>query len=590
MSTLSAPKRRRPTTRSQAHEDDAPPDETQPTRPGLATRPGNDQIHPAVEAGVVSTRRTPTQKAADDKKAAAAQKRAEAEEAEKLARVAAIEDKQRQQDDKYQQTAHHPVDPPRSSRPSQRPREPDFDAEELEEMENGHEEEDDEDGSDAEEEAPQRKKKQPKKTREDILSVRDTQDATGTPVSSGHKRSRSTTSANETVTKKKAKRGKTSGLSEGVKKALKKGKVDEGAAEIVKYGGPAKDDDKEEDVERAKGGQKGLPQASRATIVKLAPVKSLTQKAQRGDGSKRWSTAHIPGPAGNAKKFNDEVAPRIRIEVAKLGPWDQLTVEARQGILDKIYTDTKMDADSDLWSSLCRQRTSAYRTSFPPQAHLCMQQFIQQSIETVKNMTAAQLEEWDGFQLDKPDDMREYVAGLPVELKDKNKVLHYRDFESEEVKSAYCQSQPILYTYAAHLAYLKSLPAGIDFKSANVSALALAALAWERELSFWASGVYVGPTRSQTDHFSQDNWGDYVEERGDKRVKVSRATRPVPSLKLWTSDKWEAVNKLASKYIPEDTNKGPGSKAAAKRRSASLSSSDAESTGVEEEQDVIIID
>ncbi|KAJ7648026.1 hypothetical protein FB45DRAFT_895054 [Roridomyces roridus] len=186
--------------------------------------------------------------------------------------------------------------------------------------------------------------------------------------------------------------------------------------------------------------------------------------------------------------------------------------------------------------------------------------------------------------------MREYVAGLLLELKDKNKVLHYREFESEEVKSGYCQSQPILYTYAAHLAYLKSLPAGIDYKSANVGALALAALAWERELGFWASGEYVGPTRSQSDHFSQDNWGDCVEERGDKMVKVHRATRPVPSLKLWTPEKWEDVNKLASKYIPADTNKGPGSKAAAKRRSASLASSDTESNGVEEEPAVIIID
>lgn len=81
--------------------------------PGLKTRAKNKATHPAVNAGVEKgTRRTPAQM---QQAREAEQKRVDKsalQQQKALARLAAVEDKQLEEDDAYAETANHPVDRP----------------------------------------------------------------------------------------------------------------------------------------------------------------------------------------------------------------------------------------------------------------------------------------------------------------------------------------------------------------------------------------------------------------------------------------------------------------------------------------------
>ncbi|KAJ7711165.1 hypothetical protein B0H14DRAFT_3524645 [Mycena olivaceomarginata] len=192
----------------------APPD-----APGLATRGNNKTVKPAEAAGLVNTRRSSEQKAADDAREAEEKACAEQEEEKKLARVAAIEDKQRQQDLKYRQHANRPIDsdpphrpPHKNTSPGPDPRSPsttparddfiltlssdpranDDESDTYKTPEQSSDDQDDTDDTDdnkgGDSAVPRRKK--PKKGRADIKATRQTQDNTGTPEieSSGQKR------------------------------------------------------------------------------------------------------------------------------------------------------------------------------------------------------------------------------------------------------------------------------------------------------------------------------------------------------------------------------------------------------------------
>ncbi|KAF8170856.1 hypothetical protein K438DRAFT_1982417 [Mycena galopus ATCC 62051] len=272
-----------------------------PDAPGLTTRSANKSIRPAEVAGLVNTRRSSEQKAADDAREAEEKELAEQEEDEKLARIAAIEDKQHQEDLEYRQNGNHPVDPPRrkthkNASPGPAPRSPsttpacddpmlyeqeEIGAEELEEIDEGknpyandnesdetsNDEDDIEDVEDDEESdtAVQRPKKKLKKGRAHIQAARQTRDSTGTPEieSSGQKR-KAKDYGKEKAPAKKPKTGKKAGLTAGVKSRLKGNKAREGddVDGVVQYGGPALDDDTGEVVEREKGGKGKPKQAS----------------------------------------------------------------------------------------------------------------------------------------------------------------------------------------------------------------------------------------------------------------------------------------------------------------------------------------
>jgi hypothetical protein len=82
-------------------------------RPGLKTREKNKKTHPAVNAGVEKKRRRTAaqmERARDDETTSRALSKLEDEKA--LRRLAALEDKQREDDILYAKSANHPADRP----------------------------------------------------------------------------------------------------------------------------------------------------------------------------------------------------------------------------------------------------------------------------------------------------------------------------------------------------------------------------------------------------------------------------------------------------------------------------------------------
>ncbi|KAK7001877.1 hypothetical protein R3P38DRAFT_2795332 [Favolaschia claudopus] len=192
----------------------------QPSGPGLTTRAGNKNIHPAQLAGLVP--KTAEERAEEKGRAAETKAQSDHTKDTALAAIAAIEDEQRREDIEYGETANHPPAPARPHRQTQTPQ---FSAEEEEEMDSGKNlscltlefvftcisdpEADDSSGSDAfrppddsndssdDEEDPDNsegdedasaaipRKKKKKFSRADIQAVRQTQDIAGTPEIGG---------------------------------------------------------------------------------------------------------------------------------------------------------------------------------------------------------------------------------------------------------------------------------------------------------------------------------------------------------------------------------------------------------------------
>ncbi|KAJ6582259.1 hypothetical protein B0H19DRAFT_1252368 [Mycena capillaripes] len=557
-----------------------------PDAPGLTTRSTNKTVRPAEAAGLVNTRRSSEQKAADDAREAEEKARAEKEEDEKLARVVAIEDKQRQQDIEYRQNANHPVEPSRrkthkstspgparrspSTTPADDEQDPyanDSASDTFEPPEESSNDEDDiEDNGDDEDSdsAVPLPKKKPKKRRADIHAARQTQDSTGTPEieSSGQKR-KAKDNGKGKAPAKKTKLGKKAGLAAGAKSTLERDKVKEGDGGdgSVQYGGPALDDD-----------------AGEVSIVRIeAPAKRITQKEQRGDGTKRWKLSHIPGSARNGDIFTNDVWPNIRQNLGRAIPWDAVTDKQVQGELDRFYGKGEMTAGADVFRGLISYRTHYWRGGFPTQAHKC----IVEMVENSKKREADGIDHMDDIKLHTSEGMQTYIElMLEVDGATRTKAFQWRKWDDDDAKHlGLFQSSLILYTYAYHLALLEALPGGREPTEPALGALILASQAMERELGYWKTGEYVAPGKSQKEQFSFDQWGDCDEEATATRPKRHnpRATRFVPSIRKWTEEQWEQVNAAAAHYMDKKR----------KARSASVVSSDAESV-VEQEPELII--
>ncbi|KAK7001905.1 hypothetical protein R3P38DRAFT_3283719 [Favolaschia claudopus] len=587
----------------------------QPSGPGLTTRAGNKNIHPAQLAGLVP--KTAEERAEDNERAAEVKAQSDRTKDSALAAIAAIEDEQRRKDIEYGETAHHPPPP---ARPQRRIRTPQLSPEEEEEMNLGknlqflpleflftcnadpeandsesgdsdsfrppdesNDSGDDEDEPDASEDdegasaAPPRKKNK-KFSRADIQAARQTQDITGTPEIGGGGGKRKANDNGEKSVAKKTKIAKKSGMVSGAKERLKRreAKGTEDSDGMVHYGGPAIDDDADEIVEREKKG-KGRAQASIVRIV--APAKRVTQKELRGDGSKRWTVKHIPGPAGNGDTFTDTVWPNLRKELGQLPPWHSLSDAQVQGVLDKFFTKFKMNAKDDVWQGLIMYRTNTWRAGFPLQAHRCVVDMVDNAKKRAEDGTAPP----DEIPLHTPEGMKDYVASM-LELDEANykmKVFQWREWD--EVQDKYTglfQSSIILFTYSYHLAFLAALPGGLDVEAPAIGALLLASQAMERELGFWATGLYVPPGRSQKEQFSNDNWGDYTAESATTQRLMRRATYFVDSLKQLQGEQWEKINSVAASYLPKNKR--------ARSRSASCSSSSDVEMVIEEETPLLI--
>ncbi|KAJ7494907.1 hypothetical protein FB451DRAFT_1550594 [Mycena latifolia] len=363
-----------------------------PDAPRLQTRKSNQNAHPGNIAK--SSRRTPEEMEAA-RASEAAEKAATMQKGTRaISRVAAIEDEQRAVDQTYDETANHPIDPPRPARrapppatksveedqdddrdsdsadpprPARRASAPETGEEEDQDDngdsdsaesgdgaafvpqhssdEDGGEEEDFGDDEDEQEveKARGRSSKPVKPSRKDVTASRSTKDSSGTPVDTSkegsNKRKASAEATKHTKKKsKKVKLGKGGLVAKAKQAASSAGAAgDDGDVPMSQFGGPALDDDEHEDLERpvvtGKAKKKGLPKDSILDIVAVPP-KPLTKKEQRGN-ARKWTLNHLP--QGTAHQFTTEVVPLAREKLGALAPWAKLSVAQIQTIVNKVY-------------------------------------------------------------------------------------------------------------------------------------------------------------------------------------------------------------------------------------------------------------
>jgi hypothetical protein len=78
-----------------------------------------------------------------------------------------------------------------------------------------------------------------------------------------------------------------------------------------------------------------------------------TQREARGGSGKKWKLEHLP--EGTSDLFTNELVPLAKSLAGSLSPWEGLSKEQVQSIVDKIYGTaqyTVQDAPIDPWAPL----------------------------------------------------------------------------------------------------------------------------------------------------------------------------------------------------------------------------------------------
>ena len=78
-----------------------------------------------------------------------------------------------------------------------------------------------------------------------------------------------------------------------------------------------------------------------------------TQREARGGGGKKWKLEHLPKGTSNA--FTNQLVPLAKSLAGSLSPWEGLSKEQVQKLVDKIYGSaqyTVQDAPMDPWGPL----------------------------------------------------------------------------------------------------------------------------------------------------------------------------------------------------------------------------------------------
>ncbi|KAJ6620529.1 hypothetical protein B0H10DRAFT_2188539 [Mycena sp. CBHHK59/15] len=577
--------------------------------PGLKTRRKNKDIHPAIDAGVAPrSRRTTSEVATARSLTAKEKKKAELAQKEAVEKVAALEDKQREIDISRAEHGNHPVDQPIPLRTMSPQPQDNLDDDQNTRAESGDDsgqfvplkESSDKEDPTSDEEEIQKPSKLSKPKRTDVTASRSTRDASGTPAtsaSSGHKRKASVENSKD---KKKKKAGKKAGLvrskAADPKQAASSGRssvggVTEEDESMVKFGGPAIDDDVDEQIERAQpaqGKKRGLPQNP---IIKIAPTapRPLTKKEQRNN-AKKWSLPHLP--RNTASQFTEEVIPLARELLGTLPPWAVLTVKQVQEIVDKVYGAGKHIVLFDgPWFGLVAYRASDWRSGFGIQALKGIQALInmyQGADNSESDEEAAGPLSDDPldaapkpakFTFDTPEGIAAFVAwALQKHAETGTMAFHWQTWGNGVDKKGLLQSHLIMYTFAHHLSALKTIPDLHKHLEAEPSgALLLSVQAVERALQFWTTGQQVVPPKT-AGHFSVDHWGDIKTVVNNKKVTQRRATQFLATVSNWDGVRWNDVREAASEWVEMK-----------KRASSSRASSEAEGAMVSSEEEEVII-
>ncbi|KAJ7246228.1 hypothetical protein C8J57DRAFT_1241711 [Mycena rebaudengoi] len=533
-----------------------------------ATRKANKHAHPAFDTGYAKRpqkRRTSDKVAEDEAKEKSAQVTAAKAQRSANKNLATIEDDMRNTDIQREAEANHPVDvqvprvpAAKAQRDVEEKDEGDGEASGEEEEHNQEQEEphesgrscdnfvhypeyvensdpgsDGEDDEGDDEDVPKKSRgrsKVVKTSRADITAERKTEAVKGTPEVTGDKRKGSPKAKGD---KKKKKSGKKAGLakrtvSSASGKSSQLAVDDDDDDHMVRLGGPALDDDPNERIElQEKKKKRGKP--SEAT-----PAKPLTLKTLR-KGRKKWTPEDLP--TGTARQFKDDVVPLARDLLGlQHNPWEPLSDDQVQGILDLVYGPKKHTTEDPAWQGLLAYRMSDWRAGIATQALKGMQGMVEAAQEGdyhSDDEAPDSEEEDDSLDLKTTEGIKAFVAWA-LQVKEHTSPFHWKQWGDGVLKERFPASLP-------------STPR-IRTPPPPIGALILSIQAAERALRAWSTGTQVLSNKG-SDHFSKDNWGDTTKERNGKQVKDRRATKYVDTIRTFKDAQWAAIHHTASQWV-----------------------------------------
>ncbi|KAJ6613719.1 hypothetical protein B0H10DRAFT_2221962 [Mycena sp. CBHHK59/15] len=569
--------------------------------PRLKTREKNKETHPGVNAGVEKkTRRTAAQMAQvrADEMTSKAKAKLDAQKALKW--LAALEDKQREDDLAYAKTANHPADRPlASSAPageaadtggagggagndpgsgddSDQYARPEEDTSSSEESESDETEEDDV--------TQKKKKKKITASRADVIASCKTQDPPGTPavaVTANAQKKRKA-KANDTINKPATKKAKTDKKKSGLDKSVKDRRAPAAPGgdddSMVAPGGPAVDDDAEEHIERPKSGKKkkGALKAQIIAIQTIAP-KPPTRKEARG-GTAKWTLQHLP--PGTTSEFTDEVVPLARELAGTLAPWMGLTVKQIQHLVDRVFGEGVHEVTAEsAWVGLIGYRLTDWRSGLATRGLKAVETLVEsydpdpddedandenepevsppytattESAPYTATVGAVPASTVLKFALDTPERIAAFVDWALQPHDSGTMAFHWKTWGEGVDKKGFLQSHLIIYTFAYHLASLATIPGGyVRLDAFPIGALLLSVQAVQHGLQFWKTGEYVNPNKP-ADHFSIDNWSDTVVASTTNQKKgkmVRRATKFLSTVQKWDAARWNEIKVAAQEWV-----------------------------------------
>ncbi|KAJ7621663.1 hypothetical protein B0H17DRAFT_1151823 [Mycena rosella] len=487
-------------------------------------------------------------------------------------------------------------------------------------------------------------KKAPKPSRSDVAAQRQTVAQSGTPKVPGPPAKRKASPRQQSTTKK-TKSSKKGGLAATAQTpssaSARSMAVDSDDDDrMVKQGGPAIDDDVNERVElkQSKGKKRGKPVES---VIKVTlPPKPPTLKELR-NGRPKWTTNDLP--LGAALRFKEDVTPLIRELMGfQNDPWARPTDDAVQDLLDMVYDEEDApvhDVDDPVWQGLIAYRLNDWRGALAAQAIKGIQVMIDEAkkkpppdasssdppatesvhpddddeaaapegsvsedaeasaptgSEDEDDGAAAPDDEEDEEDEDEDEDEEfdlrtpEGVAAFAewaLQVVDHTSPFHWKKWGKGVRKVGLFEGDLILYTFAAHLAAVATIPSKYpcaDPPNPPVGAIILCIQAVERALRAWRTGELMLSSKP-IDYFSKDHWADTTKQRNGKDVKDRRATKYVSTLRDFDDDQWHAIYETALGWV--EKKKGSGSS-----RSSSMDASMAELESDEEDHFVLKAD
>ncbi|KAJ7021994.1 hypothetical protein C8F04DRAFT_1139468, partial [Mycena alexandri] len=254
-----------------------------------------------------------------------------------------------------------------------------------------------------------------------------------------------------------------------------------------------------------------------------------------------------------------------------------MTVAALQSIVNRVYkqglvegklvlTHHKVTEDGPWWG-LAGYRSTDWRSALPAQAHKAVVSLFetQQGSESESDEEAETSNAGAGdttstpvpsaadasvkpkaFNFKTPAGIEEFIAWTLQKHAGGTMAFHWKQWGDGIEKKGLFLSYLIVYTYAHHVAILKSMPP--EYTRSELppyGALLLSVQAVERELGFWKTGTYILP-KGPSSQFSFDNWGDIRARDASDRKKNQSHT---PRNETWKVEDWAELEVEAEQWL-----------------------------------------